>query len=271
MTNGFDLDAYLARIGYTGPRSPTLATLQALHALHPAAIPFEGIDPLLGRPVRLDPASLQAKLVGSRRGGYCFEQNSVLRAALEALGFAVTGLGARVLWMAPPGAPEGPRTHMLLRVDLEEGPYMADVGFGAYLLAAPLRLERGIEQPTLAGLLRLTGADQSFTLQTRLPVGWRDLYRFTLERQIAADYEMGNWYSSTHPNSRFIGNLLAERLTPECRYALFNTRLTTRHSGGGVEERILASAEDLGDVLDRLFHITPPADPAEIWARVPKG
>ena len=73
-----DLDAYFRRIGYDGPRDASLETLRELHRLHPQAIPFENLDPLLGRPVNLDPASLQAKLVEGGRGGYCFEQNGVL-------------------------------------------------------------------------------------------------------------------------------------------------------------------------------------------------
>ncbi len=73
-----DIDSYLARIGHVGPRIPALSTLCAIHALHPAAIPFENLDPLLDRPVSLDLEALQQKLVGSRRGGYCFEQNTLL-------------------------------------------------------------------------------------------------------------------------------------------------------------------------------------------------
>ena len=93
----FDLEAYLERIGYTGDRTPSLATLQAVHALHAQTIPFENLDPLLRRPVRLDVESLQQKLVHGGRGGWCFEQNLLLRHALEAMGFKVTGLAARVL------------------------------------------------------------------------------------------------------------------------------------------------------------------------------
>ena len=111
MSEAFDLDAYLARIGYAGPRTPTLATLRAIHALQPAAIPFESLDPFLRRPVPLDLASLQAKLVGQRRGGYCFELNGLFAAALKALGFSVTPLSGRVRWMAPPDRPESARTH----------------------------------------------------------------------------------------------------------------------------------------------------------------
>src|SRR5689334_4410545 len=96
-----DLDAYFARIGYSGPQTATASTLHAIHALHPAAIPFENLDPVLGKPVRLDQDSLQRKLIWARRGGYCFEQNCLFKAVLEQLGFAVTGLAAREVWMAP--------------------------------------------------------------------------------------------------------------------------------------------------------------------------
>ena len=118
VSSPFDLDAYLERIGYTGPRTATLDTLEALHALHPAAIPFENLNPLLGWPVALDVESLQAKLVAGGRGGWCYEHNTLFRHALEALGFSVTSLGARVLWNTPPGSPVGARHHMLLLVDL---------------------------------------------------------------------------------------------------------------------------------------------------------
>ena len=72
MTETFDLDSYFARIGYDGPRTPTLETLRAIQLLHPQAIAFENLNPLLRIPVRLDIASLQEKLIRSRRGGYCF-------------------------------------------------------------------------------------------------------------------------------------------------------------------------------------------------------
>src|ERR1700676_2450111 len=93
MLNEFRLTDYLARIGFRGKVQPDLATLVAIHAAHVDAIPFEGIDPLLSRAVKLDLASVQEKLLDRRRGGYCFEQNALFSAALEAIGFNVTGLG----------------------------------------------------------------------------------------------------------------------------------------------------------------------------------
>lgn len=266
-----DLDAYFARIGYRGPRTPALATLRALHALHPAAIAFENLDPLLGRPVRLDLAALSAKLVGSRRGGYCFEHNTLFKAVLERLGFRVTGLVARVLWQVPAERLPGPRTHMVLLVDAEDGRWVVDVGFGGYLVAEPLRLVPDIEQPTAAGLLRLVQADATFTLQVRLDAAWRDAYRFTLEPQLPIDYQVANWFTSAHPDSLFRNNLMIERLTPQARISLFNRRLTRRHADGRVEQEVLTTPEGLARVLAVAFELEPPADPATLFARLPRS
>ena len=100
---GLDLDAYLRRIGYQGDRRPTLDTLGEIVLGHVRSIAFENIDPFLRRPVRLDVASLQSKLVSAGRGGYCFEHNNLLTHALGALGYRTTGLVASVLWNRPPG------------------------------------------------------------------------------------------------------------------------------------------------------------------------
>lgn len=151
MSEAEFLDAYLDRIGLRGRLDPTLTTLRAVVAAHVATIPFENIDVLLGRPPKLDLASLQAKMVRGGRGGYCFEQNKLLRAALQALGFAATGLLARVVRGFPADA-ERVATHMAVRVDLPEGPFLADVGFGNLTPTAPLALVPEIERPAIGAV-----------------------------------------------------------------------------------------------------------------------
>lgn len=271
MAEAFNLDAYLARIFYAGDRQPTLATLRSIHALQPSAIPFESLDPFLRRPVSLDLPALQAKLVAGRRGGYCFELNTLFAAALEAIGFAVTNLTARVRWMAPADRPMGGRTHHLLKVDVDGVDYLADVGFGGHLLAGPIRLESAVEQHTPASVVRLVEADRAFILQTKLPSGWQDLYWFTLEPALPIDFEIGNWFTSTNPSSRFQKDFLAERLTPELRLSVFNTKVTERYSGGETRQRILSNAEEFAALLDHGLGVVPPVDPAEIWNRLAKG
>jgi N-hydroxyarylamine O-acetyltransferase len=272
VADQFDLDAYFKRIGFAGSPRADLATLTALQGLHVTTMPFENLNPLMGLPVDLDPASLQAKLVGQRRGGYCFEQNAVFRDALAAVGFSVTNLAARVRWMAPPDAPMGARAHMLLRVDLDDGPWLVDVGFGGHIIGAPIRMVTDEEQTAMGATLRLVdNGVLGLRLETLLPDGWQALYIFRLEPVFHADYVQANWSTATHPESIFVNGLMAERLTPEARYSLFNRKFTTRWADGRTEQRALTGADDLAQVLDQAFNLTPPAPAAAIWAKLPEG
>jgi N-hydroxyarylamine O-acetyltransferase len=202
-----DLDAYLNRIACTGPRTPTLGVLQAICAAHPAAIAFENIDPLLGRPPSLAPEALHAKLIAQRRGGYCYEQNAVLRLALQQLGFQVTGLAARVVWMTPPEVAPRARSHMLLKVELPDAPqdsFIVDAGFGGRLIGAPLRLQAGLVQATPSGNERITQDAEGYAVEADLGasgIGWAPRYRFTLEPHRPVDYEPLNWFTATYPRS----------------------------------------------------------------------
>lgn len=270
----FDLDAYLRRIGYAGPRAPTLAVLNALCAAHPAALAFENLDPLLGRAPLLAPEALQAKLVAQRRGGYCYEQNALLRLALLALGFRVSALAARVVWMGPADAPPRPRSHMLLTVALPQAPdesFLVDAGFGGHLLAAPLRFVAGLVQHTPGGTERITQDGAVFTLEAELPDGWTPAYRFTLSPQLPVDYEPLNWFTATHPASFFRHNLRLERLTPGLRAGLLNDRLTLRPVGAAPELHRLRTARELAQVLDAVFDLEAPVPAAELFERIPKG
>ena len=264
-----DLDAYFARVGYAGPREPTLELLTQLQRLHPGAIPFESLDPFLGRPVRLDPASLEAKLVRGGRGGYCFEQNGVFWRVLVALGFDVTPLSARVRWMLPEDAPPTPLSHMLLKVETDEGPHLSDVGFGGQSPTAPIRFEHGAEQATPHGVYRLVDRDGGHELQMRLADRWGALYRFNLEPRVQADYEVSNWFTSTHPNSRFTNGLIVSLAPEGRRMNLLGDGLTTYFADGRTQQRKLGSADELHEVLTGEFGMSISAEDAErLFAKV---
>lgn len=260
-TDALDLDAYFDRIGYTGPRAPTLDVLHAIVRHHTEAIAFENLNPLLGWPVRLDVASLQQKLVEGGRGGYCFEHNLLLKHVLEALGFDVTGLAARVLWNRPEDAITA-RGHMLLRVDLDEGPHVVDVGFGGMTLTGVLRLEPEVVQATPHEPFRLVRAGGDFVMQAKVRGAWEPLYRFDLQAQYLPDYEVTNWYLSHHPDSHFINGLIAARTTPDRRFALRNNELAVHHLDGRTERRVLTRVAALREALEGPFGLTLPDDPA---------
>jgi N-hydroxyarylamine O-acetyltransferase len=269
MTAAIDLEAYFQRIGYAGDRAPTIETLRTLHVLHTEAIAFENLNPLLGWPVPLDPASLQQKMVRDGRGGYCFEHNILFKHALDTLRFRVTGLAARVLWGAAENTVTA-RTHMLLHVDLDGQPYIVDVGFGGVTLTGPLRLETDIEQATPHEPFRLLKANDEFIEQVNIRGDWVSLYRFNLQENLLPDYEVTNWYLSNHPGSRFVTGLLAARPAPDRRYALMNNQFAVHHLNGHTERRLLANADEMRETLEGAFRLTLPDTPDldELLARL---
>ena len=170
--------------------------------------------------------------------------------------------------MSPPDSPLGPRVHMLLKVDLPEGPYLADVGFGACVLDAPLRLETGVEQGTPMGVYRLNEADGLYALSAKRGATWRTMYVFNLEPQLPADYALSNWFTSTSPEAPFVSRLIMERVAGGARHKLIDRRyLIEARDGDVVAERPLDSANDLGRVLDETFNVTPPAPMEEARAK----
>jgi N-hydroxyarylamine O-acetyltransferase len=273
LSDTVDVDAYFQRIGYVGSREPTLETLADIHLHHPQVIPFENLDPLLKRPVHLDIESLERKILFSGRGGWCFEQNLLLGGVLQAIGFRVTGLAARVLWNAPADVARA-RSHMLLLIDgLDGGPHIADVGFGGLTLTGPLRLVPGLEQATPHETFRLAHADSLFVLQALIGEHWKSLYSFDLQPQLLPDYEVWNWHLAHHPDSVFVNNLMAARVTLDRRYGLFNNELSIHPLRGASQKSVLATPEEMRGTLEHLFGIALPDDPAldGVFARLTKG
>ncbi|HEY2022892.1 arylamine N-acetyltransferase [Paraburkholderia sp.] len=271
MPHTVNLDNYFARIGYTGPRTATLDVLRAIHRLHPSAIPFENLDPLTRRPVRLDLESVERKLVGETRGGYCFEQNTLFANVLMQLGFSITPMLGRVLWGREPGAIT-PRAHMVLRIDIDGDAWIADVGFGSVTLTAPLRLTPELAQPIPLGTFRLADAGHDMLyLEVQVPgESWARVYRFDLHPVEWIDYETSNWYTSASPDSVFTHNLMVCRVSADVRVALFNDQLSERDAAGQlVAERRIASAAELAGCLGERFGLNLNGiDVADVFERV---
>jgi len=264
-----DLHAYLDRIGLRLPADhrPTLDVLREVHRAHIHGVPFENLDPVLGRAPSLALPDLEAKLVRGERGGYCYEHNTLLAAALTALGFRVTLLTARVLVGAGPGDIR-PRTHMLMLTDVpgEPVPYVTDVGFGSIgSLLEPIPLTAGPELLDAPRRHRLVHAPHDgplelWVLQTYLPAEgeWEDQYSFTVEPFEAPDYEVINWHIATNPRSPFARGVYAQRTTADAHLALSGRRLTETAPDGTLKERDLADADEVLRVLRDDFGIRLP-------------
>ncbi|MFH8589064.1 arylamine N-acetyltransferase family protein [Streptomyces celluloflavus] len=256
-----DLDAYLDRIGYEGDREPTLENLRKLHAGHTASIGFENIDIVLGRPILLDLASLQSKMVEQRRGGYCYEQNLLYAAALDRLGFAVSGLGARIRMGENKTRAV---THALLKVEVDGADWITDVGFGGEALLEPLPLRAGTEarQGNWTFGLAYEQETGAWVLRSLHEDGWFDLYAFGTEPRFAADYTVFNHYISTHPRSPFTGRMVVQRPYPERRSALIGREFTRTRPDWSREVREV-TPEEIPDLLETEFGIFLAARDAE--------
>jgi N-hydroxyarylamine O-acetyltransferase len=247
-----DLDAYLDRVGVAREDlRPDLESLQALHLAHVEAIPFENIDVRLHRPIRLDPESLHAKLVERRRGGYCFEQNSLFVGALRALDFDVDTLEARV---RPRGATSiMGRTHMTLRVRLEEGEYLADVGFGGSGPLLPVPLDGSVSHQFGGEYSVGEEAPGAFALRTRIDGEWLDQYGFGLTPAHPIDYEVANHFTSTYPESPFVNTLTVQRSRASGRHILRGRTYITQNGGHETVREI--DADELPGLLRGAFGI----------------
>lgn len=252
-----DLDAYFARTGYRGPRTPTLDTLHGLVRAHVETIPFENLDVLLERPIALDPAAIEAKLVGARRGGYCFEQNGLLLEVLAQLGFEARPLSARVrLGKARDFIPA--RTHLCVRVELGQ-PWLVDVGFGGLSLTSAIRLDLESPQDTPHETRRLLREGGRVFHQALLAGEWADLYEMTLEEMPLIDRVVANHYTSTHPDSHFRHRILVARALPEGeRLAILDNELTRRKRGGEPTKQPIATHDELLAILREQFGLVLP-------------
>ena len=260
MTDRIDIPAYLARIGYAGPTTPTLDVLAALQRHHIGAIAFETLAMILREPIRLDLPALQQKMLTDGRGGYCFELNLLFLHLLRALGFDAHGLTGRVVMNTPPGVVPA-RTHVLLLVTIDGARYVTDVGFGGMTPTAPLRLDTGDAQPTPNEPYRLMRNDGTYALAASVDDTWRTYYVFDLARPADIDFEVGNWYVSTHPSSPFRDRLLAARAEPGIRHTLRGGEYAIHRLGIPSERHRLEHPDAVVELLRTVFALEVPEHP----------
>lgn len=246
--------AYLARVGAAAPEAPTAAALASLHRAHLLAVPFENLDISLGRPIRLERDALLDKVVGARRGGYCYELNGLFALLLRSLGYAVDLVSARVA--TADGGLTDNFDHLALVVsggDLDRS-LLADVGFGDAFIE-PLTLRDGqqrAEPGKDVGLVR-EGGDWHYR-ERRAGGEWHTQYVFAQTPHALADFEERNVWQQTSSESHFTRSRVASRLTPTGRVTLSGERLiTTTH--GRRHESELAGEDAVRAALTEHFGI----------------
>lgn len=270
--DALDLDRYFSRIGFDAAPTPTRSTLAALHRAHTTSIPFENLEIILGRPILLDPDSVQDKLIRRPRGGYCYEHASLFAAVLERLGFRFTALSGRVTLGAQTPRPA---THALLVVEFDDARrYLCDVGFGRGPLE-PIELVAGPETDQQGWRLKLSTARLGSDAEVFHPdewilwqrssvdgeVVWLDRHRFALTPQYPIDWAVGNHFVSTSPHSPFTTRPFAQRFAPEVQYTLDGVTLSTT-TPDGVSTESTVEIADLPTLLGDVFGIELTSDDA---------
>jgi N-hydroxyarylamine O-acetyltransferase len=245
----FDLDGYLARIGWTGPRDATYRTMAGVLRAHMTRIPFENLDVLLGRGIQIDPDSVYAKLVAARRGGYCFEHGTLLQAALLRLGFSPVVHAARVILMRPRN--EAPLTHMFLTVRFDDARYVLDPGFGGHGPLVPVPLT-GTETRDQGDVHRMVRRGDEWVLETQIDGTPTPLWCSTLEAAEPVDFVMANHFVSTFPTSIFVTNLMLRAIRGDERVSVMN-RALTRRDDRGEKKQVLESRGALRALLNEDF------------------
>ncbi len=252
----FNAEGYFERIGWSGPRKPTLDTLAGILRAHMARIHWENLDVLLGRGVRLDLDSLYEKLVVSRRGGYCYEHSTLLAAALAHIGFTPVAHAARVIYARPRA--EAPRTHMFLTVPIDGGSYVVDPGYGGHGPLVPMPLVAGAIVRHGRDAHRLVRLEGEWVLESEIEGAWKPLWTSTLEPESPVDFVMANHFTATWPQSPFATMLLMRALTPDGRRVTVANRDVTIARDGVFEQSQLADRLALRNLLAEHFGIDLP-------------
>jgi N-hydroxyarylamine O-acetyltransferase len=258
-TDALDLDVYMKRIGYAGSREPTRQVLHDLHTAQVFSIPFENLAIQMGEPISLGIAEMMNKMVYGKRGGYCFELNGLFSVVLEALGFQMERLAARVRYG---NLLVAPRLHQLLSVTIDGERWLADVGFGGNGMIAPIKFLFNLEIAQHGETFRLKReGDDLYVLEALLPDGWLDLYAFTLEPLYRVDYEPANYFMSTSPQSPFGQTRIVALPNPEGRTILVENELKVRHNSDTTTS-VIAPGDDYVNALKTYFGIEVPPDTA---------
>lgn len=261
-TQAPDLGAYFSRIGIADGAGlrPTLDTLRRIQMAHACSIPFENLDVLLGLPMGLELPALESKLLHQHRGGYCFEQNTLLLAVLQSLGFRARGLSARVRFAATRDMTP-PRTHLFCEVILDGQRWIADAGVGGLTPTAPIRIDtkQPQETPHDTRRVQLDPDTGHWFHQVLIDDGWRDVYEFTGEEMPMIDRQVAHWWTSTSPQSKFSQSIMAAVASPDGLRATLSDRQFTRRAHGEEIERIeIGSSQQLLAVLAEHFGLVLP-------------
>lgn len=259
--DGFDRERYLRRIGAATPARADLATLGALMRAHLHHVPFENLDVQLGQDPLVAVDDIFDKVVGQRRGGWCYEVNTLFGVLLADLGYAVTRLSGDV--RRGGDAIERRGNHLCLRVDLDR-PYLVDVGFGGSI-TAPVAIEpgTGVDGPYAIRLAHV--GDHRWTFDEVVGEGASFGFDFTTGAADEGILDAMRSALAREDWSPFVQNLVMQLRRGDTHWTL-RGRVLTRLTSQGKTKRLLASADEMAAVGQDIFGVTMP-EVERLWRR----
>ncbi|WP_116138589.1 arylamine N-acetyltransferase family protein [Trinickia diaoshuihuensis] len=253
--DNFSLAEYLDRIDFTGTPKADFDTVARMMRRQLFSVPFENLDVQAGKIVSLVPEEIVEKIVGRKRGGYCYEVNGLFAMALESLGIDYQFVAARPMFYPA----RRPRTHMGLVLSLGGERWLCDLGFGSYGIRAPMSLSAlDVEVAQDDDTFKLSlGEDGFYLLQAKVDGQWTNQYAFDLSPQEWIDFAPANYLNSTHPDAIFVRMTVAVLMTETGRKILGGDSFKIV-SHGRTEKRTVTSNE-LPEILAREFGLTMPS------------
>jgi len=256
------VDRYLERVGLSGPLTPNLVSLRALHRAHLTSIPYENLDVQFGRPVTIEIPAIYEKIVVNKRGGWCYEMNGIFGWALKELGFRVTRVTGSVMRQVMGDASNG--NHLVLKVELDEGLYLGDVGFGDGPLE-PIRVAPG-KFTTHGFSFDLAQVDENWWRLHNHPRGGAPSFDFNVAPADETLFATKCSWLQTAQESIFVQNAVCQRFTP-AGISILRGRTIRRIAGESASDTLLNSADEFIHVLESEFALNVPEARA-LWPKI---
>jgi len=241
-----DKKEYLKRICFAGKAQPTLKVLQKLQRNHLFHIPFENLDIHYQKPIQLNIAEISEKIIGTHRGGFCYELNGLFFELLASIGYLVKRVSAKVYDKDNGYGQE--YDHLALIVTLNDTEYLVDVGFGDFSFS-PIPIEPGKIHLDERGSFLIERVEDDYLKVSKVDnEAEKREYIFTNVHREFKEFEPMCYYQQTSPKSHFTQQKLITKPTKDGRITLTSDNLKITILGK-TEERVLKSEEEFNDAL----------------------
>lgn len=247
-----EIKNYLDRIGFTATPAVDLDTLAGLQLHHLLTVPFENLDIHRKKPIEMEVQSLYEKIVRQKRGGFCYELNTLFNELLVGLGFKTTIASARVFSDQENYGEE--YDHLCLIVLLDNENWLADVGFGSFSLK-PIKIDTAIITQDPAGLFKIEPFNDTYLVVKKMvDAEWKNQYLFSMKARDIREFAGMCHYHQTSPLSHFTRNRLCSIATPEGRISLTDRALKITE-GHKLKETTISDDEHFRKLLFDYFGI----------------